>query len=195
MTKARGHWMGNRGILHDREKRIVRAFKSKAWLTCLLEFRGRKRQVMSAHRYTELFFIDEATAFAAEHRPCFECRRNDFLLFKALYLKGNPQYHYDPDVSIREIDKILHQERIDCQGRKITRLESSNAIPDGVFVLVKDKPYLIARHQMYCWSPQGYVSGFPLPDSKKLTVLTPFSVVNTFRAGYTPQMAISSVQK
>src|ERR1700743_3660322 len=88
-TTARGAWMGNRGQLHNEQRQIVRPFKLKAWLTCLLQFNGRKREVMSPQRYTELFFLDEATAFAAGHRPCFECRRKDYDLFKSFWLQGN----------------------------------------------------------------------------------------------------------
>ena len=89
-TPARGSWLGNRGIIHNHNQEVVRPFKLKAWITCTLEFRGRKRQVMAPDRYTELFFLDEATSFAAGHRPCFECRREDALRFKSYWLKGNP---------------------------------------------------------------------------------------------------------
>jgi len=89
-TSARGLWMGNRGILHNDRKELLRPFKLKAWITCKLQFNGRKREVMTPNRYTELFFMDEATSFAAGHRPCFECRREDYKKFKTLWLKGNP---------------------------------------------------------------------------------------------------------
>ncbi|MEO8821838.1 MAG: hypothetical protein ABI267_08810 [Ginsengibacter sp.] len=83
-TTARGSWMGNRGILHNDQQQVLRPFKLKAWITCKLEFNGRKRPVMAPHRYTGLFFLDEATSFAAGHRPCFECRRQDYHKFKTL---------------------------------------------------------------------------------------------------------------
>ena len=107
-TKARGAWMDNRGILHNEEQQIIRPFKLKAWITCKLEFKGRKRQVMSPNRYTELFFLDEATSFAAGHRPCFECRRNDYHHFKSLWIKGNPEYHFNEKTSVKAMDDILH---------------------------------------------------------------------------------------
>ena len=88
-TTARGLWMGTRGNIHNAERKIVRQFKLKAWITCRLEFKGRKRQMMMPNLYTELFFLDEATAFAAGHRPCCECRREDYNNFKAAWLKGN----------------------------------------------------------------------------------------------------------
>ena len=112
-TTAKGAWMGNRGILHNDEQQVLRPFKLKAWLTCNLQFRGRKRQVMAPNRYTELFFMDEATSFAAGHRPCFECRRIDYNHFKTLWLKGNPEYEFNEKTSIQKIDAILHQERMD----------------------------------------------------------------------------------
>jgi len=85
-TPARGQWMGNRGVIHNDKKEILRPFKLKAWITCKLEFKNWKRQVMTPNRYTELFFLDEATAFGAGHRPCFECRRDDYNLFKSYWL-------------------------------------------------------------------------------------------------------------
>src|ERR1700730_14192737 len=88
-TTARGAWMGNRGLIHNEYQQIVRTFRLKAWITCRLEFKGWYRKVMSPNRYTELFFLDEATAFSAGHRPCAECRREDFNRFKAAWLQGN----------------------------------------------------------------------------------------------------------
>src|ERR1700761_3400486 len=93
-TPARGAWMGNRGVIHDEHKQIRRSFKLKAWITCLLQFKGRHREVMTPGRWTELFFFDEATAFSAGHRPCGECRRHDYRRFKAAWLEGNPQYAF-----------------------------------------------------------------------------------------------------
>lgn len=188
-TKARGAWMGNRGILHNNEQEIIRPFKLKAWITCKLEFRGRKRNVMSPNRYTELFFMDEATSFAAGHRPCFECRRNDYQRFKSLWIKGNPEYHFNDKTSITEIDSILHKERIDHSKIKVTYEKDVEELPDGSFVLFDNKPYLILGQKIYLWSPFGYdkTSVSSIPD--KLRILTPKSIVNTFRAGYVPQIA------
>jgi hypothetical protein len=189
-TKARGAWMGNRGVLHNSQQQIVSPFKLKAWITCKLEFKGRRREVMSPNRYTELFFMDEATSFAAGHRPCFECRRGDYPKFKTFWLKGNPQYHFDEKTSINEIDKILHQERIDRSKRKVTYEEDAKELPDGSFVSIGGTPHLIYEHKIYLWSPFGYDKAVDLPHRNKLIVLTPESVVNTFRAGYVPQIAL-----
>jgi hypothetical protein len=189
-TKARGLWMGNRGILHDEQQHIRRSFKLKAWITCKLEFNGRKRQVMSANRYTELFFMDEATSFAAGHRPCFECRRGNYQQFKSLWLLGNPGYRFNEKTPIKKIDDILHSERIDAYRSKITYTENVQTLPDGSFVLIDKIPYLIFENKMYLWTAFGYQKAVMLPETNKLTVLTPKSIVNTFRAGYTPQVAL-----
>ena len=189
-TKARGAWMGNRGILHNDEQQIIRSFKLKAWITCKLEFNGRKRSVMSPNRYTELFFLDEATSFAAGHRPCFECRRNDYQHFKSLWIKGNPDYHFDEKTSITKIDDILHKERIDRSKTKVTYNGNVEELPDGSFVLFDGKSYLILDQKMYLWSPFGYDKTNVLPMPDRLTILTPRSIINAFRVGYLPQIAL-----
>jgi hypothetical protein len=191
MTKARGAWMGNRGILHNDEQEVLRPYKLNVRITCKLDFKGRRREVMAPKRYTELFFLDEATSFAAGHRPCFECRRNDYNRFKTLWLKGNPQYNFDEKTTIKEIDDILHQERMDDNNTKVTYEENIDAIPNGTFVLIDNKPYLVFGKNIYLWTPFGYEKGMALPNVEKLTVLTPRSIVNTFRAGYLPQIAFS----
>src|SRR4029453_19608900 len=98
--------MGNGGRLHDPARRIVRRVAGgyRAWVTCRLEFRGRHRTVMAPNRYTELFFLDEATALAAGHRPCGECRRADFRRFKATWLPGNP-----PRGAGRNVPTLAHR--------------------------------------------------------------------------------------
>jgi hypothetical protein len=145
---------------------------------------------MAPRQYTELFFMDEATAFSAGHRPCFECRRKDYDRFKTLWIKANPEYGFDEKTSIRKIDEILHKERIDPTGAKITHTEALNDLPDGSFVIYKDHPAVVVGSSIYPWSLFGYEKGVTLPEEEKLTVLTPKSVVNAFRAGYIPQIAV-----
>lgn len=188
-TKARGFWMGNRGVLHDDHQALLRPFKLTAWITCKLEFKGRKRKVMTPGRWTELFFLDEAVSFAAGHRPCFECRREDAVRFKSFWLRGNPEYGFDEKTSIREIDNILHKERIDRDKSKITFDEKAAHIPDGTFVLIDNNAFLVLGHLFFLWTPFDYEKGIALPVANKLAILTPRSVVNAFRAGYLPQMA------
>jgi hypothetical protein len=191
ITPARGAWMGNRGQLHDHYQHLQRNFKLKAWLICLLQFKGRKRHVMAPNRYTELFFLDEATAFAAGHRPCFECRREAYHHFKSCWLAGNPTYGFDDRTSIRSIDDILHSQRMDSAEKKITCREDFKNLPDGTFIRLLGKPYLIANKLLFPWSPSGYDEAIALPKTGAVTVLTPKSTVNAFRAGYQPQMAFS----
>jgi len=191
-TSARGTWMGNRGVIHSPEQQILRPFKLKAWLICKLEFKGWHRPVMAPNRYTELFFLDEATAFAAGHRPCFECRREDYNKFKSLWLKGNPGYGFNEKTSIKKIDDILHSERMNPDRSKITYEENIKGLSNGAFVLFNNQPHLIYNGLMHLWSPFGYGKGIALPGDDKLPVLTPKSVVNTFRAGYVPQVGLET---
>jgi hypothetical protein len=189
-TKARGLWMGNRGLLHNPDQHIVRPYKLKAWITCLLQFKGRHREIMAPNRYTELFFLDEATAFAAGHRPCFECRREDFNRFKAFWIKGNPEYNFSIKTSIDAIDKILHPERINDDGSKKTYKANAGSLPDGTFISIGNDQYLIADDHIYLWTPGEYTSKQLLPRKGVVNVLTPKSIVNTFSTGYVPQMKI-----
>lgn len=189
-TSARGVWLGNRGQLHGTGKTILRPFKHKAWIICQLQFKERHRQAMAPNLWTELFFLDEATAFAAGHRPCFECRRDAAVLFKTAWLKGNAQYGFDNKISINKIDEVVHQERIDSKHNKITFKAMVKDLPDGTFILLNDLPCLVAKNQIFKWSPFGYESVQPTSPLTIVTVLTPASIVNTFRAGYAPQMGI-----
>lgn len=191
-TTARGSWMGNRGVIHDEHQQIVRPFKLKAWLICLLDFKGRRRQVMTPDRYTELFFLDEATAFSAGHRPCAECRRKAFNRFKHFWLEANADYGFNERTPIWKIDEVLHKERINRSGVKITFTESVSHLPAGSFVLHHNAAYLFADGLFFRWTPEGYDEGIILAGVDRVEVLTPRSVVNTFRAGYKPQMAITA---
>jgi hypothetical protein len=182
-TKARGAWLGNRGVIHNEAQEIVRPFKLKAWITSVLQFKGRKRNIMQPNRWTELFFLDEATALAAGHRPCFECRRADADRFKFSWLKGNPEYGFDKKTSIKEIDAILHEERID-RGEKVKHKEKLKNLPNGIFIEYNDEAYLLRDNKIYKWMPAGYAQWIALPAVKEVIVLTPRSVVNMIRAGY-----------
>ncbi|MBS1664715.1 MAG: hypothetical protein JST68_26960 [Bacteroidetes bacterium] len=190
-TPARGAWTGNRGVIHNEDKEIVRPFKLKAWITCLLEYKGKKRPIMAPNRWTELFFLDEATAFSAGHRPCAFCRYPDHKRFKTAWLKGNPQYGFNEKTPISKIDDILHKERINKDRTKPTYEENLNHLPSGAFVIYNNQPHLLYEKKLYPWTPAGYEPGIPLPKETKLPVLTPQSIINTFKAGYTPQIKIS----
>lgn len=179
-TSARGTMMGNRGgAIHDERREIIRQYKSKRWITCVLEFRGRRRIIMAPRRYTELFFLDEATAFAAGHRPCFECRRERFLAFQSSW--PDPQHR-----SADEIDAELHVHRIDRRGSKVTYRAPLASLPNGSFVEIASSPYLLWEDGLFLWTPQGYGAKIARPNSIAATVLTPRPIVESFLRGYTP---------
>lgn len=194
-TSARGAFMGNRGVIHNEHKEITHAFKHKAWITCVLAFKGRKRTVMTAGRWTELFFLDEATAFAAGHRPCFECRREDAKKFKSCWIQGNPQYNFSMSTSINEIDAVIHRERITNDKKKVMYQRLSSDIPEGTFILMNGDPYLFNKGKLHRWTPFGYENSIALPEASMLTVLTPDSIANAFRAGYVPQIKGSELEE
>lgn len=183
-TTARGTMMGNRGgELHDGCREIVRAYKNRRWITCVLEFRGRHRTVMSPGRYTELFFLDEAVALAAGHRPCAECRRASFNAFKEAWRRGANQARA---AFADEIDLELHRARIDARKNKVTYQAKSDSLPDGPFVKVDGGAYLVWRDSLILWSPAGYAHRESRPKHATLTVLTPRPMVECFRQGYRP---------
>jgi hypothetical protein len=189
-TRARGTVMGNRGRLHDHARRIVRRVvpSYRAWVTCLLEFKGRRRVVMAPDRYTELFFLDEATALAAGHRPCGECRRADYRRFKALWLVANRERGLGTKAPIAAIDRELQRDRLAADGRARAYQARLGALPDGVFVVLPGTggPLLHWRGRLASWSPEGYGPSRPAARGQRVTVLTPRSTSRTIAAGYVP---------
>ena len=177
--------MGNRGVLHDDAGRIRRSWALKRWIVCVLEFRGRHRTVMTPGRYTELFFLDEATAFAAGHRPCAECRHRRFLDFCEAWKTTAPR------PSAVEIDERLHRERLTAERRKRTYAAELSTLPDGVFVRRAswgEGVYLVKGRDLFLWSPGGYLRGRPRPNVGEVEVLTPRSIVRAIQAGYVPEL-------
>lgn len=181
---ARGLWMGNRGQLHDDGRTIRRNWQVRRWIICRLEFRGRHRKVMSPRTWTELFFLDEATAFAAGHRPCGECRHADYRRFRELWAAEHPS---DP-VGADWIDLRLHAERL--HGRSGKRVESAEVgeLPDGTFIAEDGRAWLVQGDSLLAWSPGGYIGHRTRPSGGRVKVLTPPGVVAVFRAGYRPQV-------
>ncbi len=187
-TPARGRLMGNRGCLHDAAGQIRRPFQLKRWIICVLEFKGRRRAVMTPGQYTELFFLDEATALAAGHRPCAECQRERFNVFRAIWAKANPALAGSPRPAAPRLDEALHRERLTPAGRQQTHPARLNELPDGTFVALAEAAgaALVWQGQLWPWSPFGY-NGPALPlSSATVTVLTPPSIVRTLAAGYRP---------
>ena len=185
----RGSFMGNRGRIHDAQRKLKkRHWDRKAWITCLLQFKGRRRQVMAPSTYTELFFLDEATAFAAGHRPCAECRRSDATRFKTLWLEVNGALLQGMSGSMSNMDAILHSERIGRDGTQCRWEARLSELPDGVMVRVDDPQAAFLLHQgdLCLWSPGGYVERRAAPSGQTVTVLTPPSVPRVLAAGYRP---------
>jgi hypothetical protein len=190
-TTERGAWTGNRGVIHNEHKEIVRNFAVKYWITCVLEYKDNRRAVMSPNRWTELFFLDEATAFAAGHRPCGFCRYEDFKRFKRLWLAANSAgYGLVGNVKMDVIDTLIHQERLDEKGHQRMFQSDLHSLPSGTFITFNDlvNAYLWHNQRLFKWSFKGYseVLGIELP--KEVLVITPFSYVQVFKAGYVPQI-------
>lgn len=187
-TSHRGHFTGNRGIIHDPATRTLlnRRWSSKAWIACVCEFRERRRKVMATQSWTELFFLDEATAFAAGHRPCFYCRRADAVAFRDAWARGNRRV----GVLAKDIDKVLHDERLDRGVKRVHPLRTSaRNLPAGTMVCLGDRSFLVGNGQDWLWSFGGYRRSTASLAHAKL--LTPPSIVNAFRAGYRPQIDAS----
>ena len=186
----RGLFTGNRGIIHDPASKTLlkKRWSSPAWLTCVCEFRGRRRRVMGGRSWTELFFLDEATAFSAGHRPCFYCRRDDANRFRAAWEQGNGL----ADVLAPEIDALLHRERLDRGRKRLHALPMRlDKLPDGTMVSSGEASYLIAQGRALQWSPAGYrAPSAPISDAM---LLTPPSTVRAFSAGYRPVLHPSAV--
>jgi hypothetical protein len=191
-TPARGLFMGNRGRLHDDGRVLKRQYSSETrWLVCVTEFRGRKRVPMSPRKYTELFFLDEATALAAGHRPCAECRNADYRRFKELWIWTNRNAApKPPNVSAEQIDSVLQAERMHADGSKRTYAVACNSLPDGVIVTFPEEAeaYLLWRKSLFRWTPAGYDLRRPLAREALVNVLTPLSIVRTIAAGYIPAL-------
>ena len=191
-TTARGTFMGNRGgALHNQQHEIVRQHASRRWITCLLEFKGRRRSVMSPGQYTELFFLDEAVALAAGHRPCAECRRDCFNAFReAWILPGDPRGRNS--LLAGQIDNELHAARIDHWKRKVVYEACLTSLPDGCFVQIADSSYLVWGEMLLLWSPSRYLKK-RRRTAEPVTILTPEPVVRCLRQGYRPEIHMSSM--
>jgi hypothetical protein len=187
-TPERGTFFGNRGLIHDDLGRITRSWRLKRWLVCVLEFRGIKRTVMTPGRYTELFFLDEATALSAGHRPCAECRYRRFVDYASAWKIAHNKRERP---RAGEMDERLHAERLSNHSSKKTFTAALNELPDGVFVTLpgeNDTAYLLWRSALHAWSPGGYRARLPHPKNETVTVLTPRSTVQAIRAGYIPEV-------
>ncbi len=185
-TPERGTLLGNRGILHDDQRHIVRTAQVRRWLTCVLEFKGIRRTIMKPHRYTELFFLDEVTALAAGHRPCCECRRADYQRFQGCWRAAVSE-----QTAADEMDRVLHAERRVRGGGKVTYQAPGAELPAGVFIGQDGAAWLVGPDQILRWTPGGYAERAARPRGP-VTVLTPRSTVAVLRAGYEPAVHASA---
>jgi hypothetical protein len=193
-SPARGLFMGNRGILHDNNGNLRRSrWKHKAWVTCVLSYKGVRRTLMQPGNYTELFFCDEATALAAGHRPCGQCRPLDY----QRYIGAWQQTHgLEAQPRAGEVDNRLHQARV-AQDRRQVRIHSSlRDLPDGVIVSLPEEPetaWLIWQGSLHRWSHEGYADRHPIVADEEVIVLTPEPTVGVLAAGYQPMVHSSVV--
>jgi len=184
---ARGLVYGNRGCLHDETGRIRRRYAGKRWIACRLEFRGWQRgPLLQPGRFTELFFLDEATAFAAGHRPCALCRREDYNRFSAIWHTLHPG-----QIGADAIDAQLHSERVapgtQTQLRHVAELDE---LPDGAFVLQDDIPHLVLGPHLLEWSVAGYTQRTKRLADRRVVVITPPSLVAVLSAGWQPSVPL-----
>ena len=189
-TPHRGLFTGNRGIIHDPATKTLlkKRWSSPAWIICVCEFRGWRRQVMARRSWTELFFLDEATAFAAGHRPCFFCRRDDAKRFRAAWEKGNGV----SGSRAKEMDAVLHRERLDRGKKRLHPLPMPLAeLPDGAMVQQGDESFLVAQGRALLWSPAG-LSPARRAQLDDAMLLTPPS---TLRALYRPAIGRCCIRR
>lgn len=182
-SPARGLFLGNRGgrFHTDAKTLTARRWASRQWICCVLDFKGRHRDVWGRF-YTELFFLDEVTAFAAGHRPCFECRRHDALDFAGLWQKAR-KLRTRP--SAGAMDEELHRERLSGRAKRLHRREV-DGLPDGAFVVMEEGAFAVRGDALIHWTPHGYDARRPRPRGIAVDVLTPPAVLAVLSAGYRP---------
>jgi len=179
-TPARGTLMGNRGgRIHTDDKTLTRRrWASRQWICCVLDFKGRQRDVWGRY-YTELFFLDEVTAFAAGHRPCFECRRKDAEHFAALFSGETKR------ASAGAMDDVLHAERLDGKSKR-THRRALDTLPDGAMIVLDGEAVAVRGKHLLRWSPSGYTTRRARPRGVDVDVLTPPSMLTVLKRGYAP---------
>lgn len=190
-TPERGAWTGNRGVIHNEQQQIIKHHAVKYWITCVLEYKGKRRPLMTPKRWTELFFLDEATAFAAGHRPCGFCRYPAYKKFKELWLQAHAAtYGLKENTSIQIIDALIHKERLGANNTQQTFTATMQQLPSGVLVKQPQEPhaFLWWQGQLYQWSFGGYQLTKKVDPLQTVEVLTPRSYVEVFRLGYVPQV-------
>jgi hypothetical protein len=183
-------WMGNRGEIHNQRGDIVRQFKTKSWVTCRLSYKGWTRKpLMQPGRYTELFFLDEATALSAGHRPCAMCRNAEYVSFKTHWLSANA---FPSSTAVADIDRAMHAERM-SRSKSEAWQQPLGSLPSGIVILSNDAPYLWIAERLFPWTSNGYGQSVePGCGAATVQLLTPPSVVNAIRSGYRVQVHSSA---
>jgi hypothetical protein len=183
-TAARGTLLGNRGGKFHRDDQTLGARRhvTRAWICCRLEFRGRHRDVWG-RGYTELFFLDEVTAFSAGHRPCFECRRSDAQAFAECWARADG-LRTRPRAA--EMDKVLHLERLEGRRKRRHRRDIDD-LPDGAVIAIDKQAWAVRGAWLLRWTPSGYDERKRRPKSATVNVLTPPAILAALSAGYAPQ--------
>jgi hypothetical protein len=190
---ASGLFTGNRGTIHDAETRTLlkKRWATKMWIICDCGYKGRKRDVMGRNRptggpgWTNLFFLDEVTAFSAGHRPCFECRREAAREFARCFAIGQGR----DKMSAPEIDAVLHPQRRAAGARpSMLSAAESSALPDGAVIALDGEAFAIRKGAPLRWSFAGY--GEAAAINRDCELLTPPATVAALRAGYPPVWAI-----
>lgn len=197
-TAERGAWTGNRGVIHNAQQQIIKNHAVKYWITCTLEYKGKRRTLMTPNRWTELFFLDEATAFAAGHRPCGFCRNAAYKRFKKLWLLANGNtYGLQNNTSIQTIDAFIHQERLTKSKTQKTFTAQLNTLPAGTFIKLAQhsEPFLWLHQQLHQWTFSGYQQPTTVNTNQTVEVLTPASYVQLFKYGYEPQVHATATAK
>lgn len=181
----RGLFTGNRGIIHDPATKTLlrKRWSNKAWIVCALTYKNHHREVMAQRSWTELFFLDEAIALAAGHRPCFACRRAEAEKFRAAWSSGMRVAR----ASAPEMDAVLHRERLDGQGKRIHALPMAiDQLPDGAVVACGEQAFTMFRGRAFGWTKRGYDAPRKLRDAEGL--ITPPSILRAIVAGYRPTL-------
>ena len=189
-SPVRGTMLGNRGGKFHRDDRTLgkRHFASKQWICCVLEFKNRQRDVWGRY-YTELFFLDEVTALAAGHRPCFECRRAEAEAFAAAWARaeGTAKRPRAP-----EMDIALHAQRLDGRAKRLRRLPVKE-LPDGAMIALEGGAFAIKGDQLLHWTPEGYDARRERLRHGNVDVLTPPAILAALKAGYAPHWHESAI--
>lgn len=190
-----GGLMGNRGVIHDRKREVKsKTWESERWICCLRDFKGIDRRPLfktDPFSYSELFFLDEATAYAAGHRPCNDCRKPDLDLLKRLWVAAGCSGDAGTPIRAADIDAQLHRERLGADGAKRTYLAPLHSLPPGAMLAHGGKAYLVRKQGVRLWAASGYLPA-ALDATAEVEVLTPKSIVRLISAGLPVQVHASA---